>query len=826
MPRLDEQLQGLRDGGGRVCFLGIGNVDGGDDAFGMRLAEALTGAGVPDVVLAGTTPEMFVARMEMEAGSEPFAHIVFLDAVDFGGEPGSAVFLNAEEMTARFPQISTHRLSLGLLASWVESNGRTKAWLLGAQPETLRPGRELTATLRTTQAALQDLVVRHFSIGGGGMMTPEQAIVAAIITCLGGAVLTLILSHFRTLAGWITVLVTVASAVMVFGAVIHVLTAGPSAHAAAFWEMPQFGFALRLYVDGLTALFLALAATIAVPAALYSVTYMRHYHEYSVARYYPHFLVFLAAMYGLVSTTDMMWFFFMFWQMMTLPGYALIRFENKKRENIHAANKYLLMMQIACVATMVGAELLAASGAAAVKGSVRYDFDTVSANLPALLSQRPAAGAVAFGLFLVGFGIKMGMWPFGQVWLPDAHPAAPSPVSAMLSGVMIKTGVYGLLRYFLWLVPHDAWKDYPLSNWGMVVATLGTITLFTGTMQALKQEQSKRLLAFHSIGQIGYILLGIGACMALLPVGGVAGEALATVALMGALFHVLNHGLFKGLLFLNAGSLLHATGTQDLNKMGGLMKFMPLTAITAIIASFSISGVPLFNGFASKWAIYVATVQGGGMVRYLPVFAIIAMLTSALTLASFIKFFGVSFLSRTSDLVKEQAAKRGRLEVGLWMQLPQVFLAGMCVLLGVVPALAFNLLQTAMNQSQQGYGAVFAKASPLSQDAVRGIAVSGIDKANTVALFTPLLLAAVVLVMFVMARLLTKLGGATRRAAAPWLCGYVREANCHRYVAHNFYSEIKRYFKWLGGMPHALPPVVPPTPEPSVTREGNTHDRT
>ena len=176
------------------------------------------------------------------------------------------------------------------------------------------------------------------------------------------------------------------------------------------------------------------------------------------------------------------------------------------------------MMQIACAATMIGAELLAVGGkAASGRASLKYDFDTVSANLPLLLSTRPGLTALAFGLFLVGFGIKMGMWPFGQFWLPDAHPAAPSPVSAMLSGVMIKTGVYGLMRYFLWLVPAGAQADYPLARWGMLVAVLGTITLFTGTMQALKQEQSKRLFAFHSIGQIGYILLGMGTCMALLP---------------------------------------------------------------------------------------------------------------------------------------------------------------------------------------------------------------------------------------------------------------------------------------------------------------------
>lgn len=626
-------------------------------------------------------------------------------------------------------------------------------------------------------------------------MNPERAIAAAICVCLGGAVLTLVISRRRSLAGWLCFIATAVSASFALWAVAHVLTTGPSVHAAAFWAMPKLGFALRLHVDGLTSVFLLLTALVAVPAALYSIPYMRHYRDYGVARYYPHFLLFLAAMYGLLSTTDMMWFFFMFWQLMTLPGYALIRFEYRKRQNIRAANKYLLMMQIACVATMVGAEMLALGG-----GTTKYDFDTVSANLPALLADKPALVAIAFGLFVLGFGIKMGMWPFGQVWLPDAHPAAPSPVSAMLSGVMIKTGVYGLIRYLLWLVPPVAWNNYPLAHWGLAIAIVGTITLFTGTMQALRQEQSKRLLAFHSIGQIGYILLGAGACMALLPLGQPAFSALATLALLGALLHAVNHGLFKGLLFLNSGSLLYATGTQDLNKMGGLMKFMPLTAVTALIASASISGVPLFNGFVSKWAIYGAAIQAGSVAHYLPVCAIIAILTSALTLASLIKFFGTSFLSRASDLVLQRAAGRSSLEVGPLMRLPQVFLAVMCLLIGLVPAVAFGVLQTALGVSAHGYGLLLAEFSPTAGGPGQGV------QALVAAVYVPLALAAVLVLMFLVARVIARLAAAPRRAAEPWLCGYAREADCHRYVAHNFYGEIKRYFRWLGGLSSASAP--------------------
>ena len=633
------------------------------------------------------------------------------------------------------------------------------------------------------------------------MMTPEQAVLASILICVAGAIATLLVSRYRTVAGWLSFLVTATTAVLILSAVANVLIAGPSQHPTMFWwTTPEIGVGLRIYVDGLTAMFLMLAVLIALPAAFYSISYMRMYEQYGVARYYPNFLLFLAAMYGLLSTADMMWFFFLFWQLMTLPGYALIRFENRKHENIRAANKYLIMMQIACAATMIGAELLAVTGATTTGvGGLKYDFDTVSAHLPLLLSARPGTTALAFALFLIGFGIKMGMWPFGQIWLPDAHPAAPSPVSAMLSGVMIKTGVYGLMRYFLWLVPASSQVDYPLAKWGFVICLLGTITLFTGTMQALKQEQTKRLLAFHSIGQIGYILLGTGVCLALLPGRGEV-ATLAAIGFFGAMFHVLNHGLFKALLFLNAGSMLYATGTQNLNKLGGMMKFMPVTAVTAIVASFSISGVPLFNGFVSKWTIYVAAVQGSRSAKYLALCAVVAILTSALTLASFIKFFGVSFLSRTSTLVAAQAASKGRLEVNWMMQAPQVLLALLCILLGIFPAIAFGLMQRALASSRQGFGAALADAGPMTSGLL-----TGIRSTAATALFVPLALAVVLGLAFAVAFAISKLGDAKRRAASPWLCGYATEADCHRYAAHNFYGEIKRYFRWVGGAPAPEP---------------------
>jgi formate hydrogenlyase subunit 3/multisubunit Na+/H+ antiporter MnhD subunit len=553
---------------------------------------------------------------------------------------------------------------------------------------------------------------------------------------------------------------------------------------------------MRFYVDGLSAIFLILAVVIAVLAALYSIEHLKKYQNKSAASYYPFFLLFVGGMYGVLSTTDMMWFFFAFWQLMTIPSFLLVRFESEKPENAAASLKYLVFMEIACAAVMIGAGMLAGHGELA-DPRLKYDFDVISEGLPALLAVGgPGALTGAFAFFLVGFGIKIGMWPFGQFWAPDAYAAAPSPVTSLIAGVMAKTGVYGLLRTFLWLVPVEAKAQYNTAFWGCVLAVLGTITLFTANMQGLKQNDSKRLLAFSSISQLGYILFAIGTCVALMASDNPVMVSLATLAFCGAVLHAINHGIFKGLLFFNAGSMFQATGTQDLSKMGGLWKFMPMTGFTVLIASFGISGVPLLNGFVSKWAIYVAAVRGTAGARYLAVCAIIAILTSALTLAMYIKFFGAAFLSRRSKLVNEQAATQGTLEVGFTQQLPQLILAALCVAIGLAPGVAFRVLGQVLNGSRQGFADRLADSG-----AMRAGAVSGLNLAQGTALYVPLVIAVMLAIAFLIARTFSKLGGSVRRTGDVWLCGYVREADCYRYNASNFYGEIHRYFNWLGCNP-------------------------
>jgi NADH:ubiquinone oxidoreductase subunit 5 (subunit L)/multisubunit Na+/H+ antiporter MnhA subunit len=305
------------------------------------------------------------------------------------------------------------------------------------------------------------------------------------------------------------------------------------------------------------------------------------------------------------------------------------------------------------------------------------------------------------------------------------------------------------------------------------------------------QEQSKRLLAFHSIGQVGYILLGLGTCLALLRSGWIIPAALA---FYGAVFHTLNHGIFKSLLFLNTGSILYRTNTQDLNQLGGLMKYMPATAFTALVASFSIAGVPLFNGFASKWSLYVAAIEGGTFAHYLPVCAVIAILTSALTLASFIKFFGVSFLSRRSALVAEKALRQPSLEVGWLMRAPQLFLAALCVILGLAPMIAFTIIHAALNSSRQGLGTLLANVVP----AING-PWAGLEGLGGRAVLAPMAMALVLALLFLVAYGLSRLGRAPRKTSVPWSCGYATDTDAHRYHAHHFYGDFKRYFRWIGG---------------------------
>jgi formate hydrogenlyase subunit 3/multisubunit Na+/H+ antiporter MnhD subunit len=267
------------------------------------------------------------------------------------------------------------------------------------------------------------------------------------------------------------------------------------------------------------------------------------------------------------------------------------------------------------------------------------------------------------------------------------------------------------------------------------------------------------------------MLLGLGTCVLLLPTP-LAG--VAALALYGCLFHLLNHGVFKSLLFLNAGTLLTTTGTQDLNRLGGLLRPMPWTALCALVGVISIVGAPLTSGFASKWGLYSAAIHGGSQSWLLPVCALLAIFTSGLTLAVFIRFYGAAFLSRTSALVKEKLAVSSSLEPGPLQLAPKLWLAAWCIVLGLMPYLGFRAIELGLHQSRQGLGIILADTTPLG-----GSLTGGMMAGDAQAVWTPLALAGTLALMLLLARGLGKLGQAARRQAAPisfnrWSAGCVR----------------------------------------------------
>jgi hydrogenase-4 component B len=292
---------------------------------------------------------------------------------------------------------------------------------------------------------------------------------------------------------------------------------------------------------------------------------------------------------------------------------------------------------------------------------------------------------------------------------------------------------------------------------------------------------------------VGYILLALGAAVALLGPGRLDGSLLilATVAFSAALLHTLNHGLFKSLLFLNAGALLVVTETQELDQMGGLMRSLPLTGLTTLVAAFAIAGVPLLNGFVSKWGIFLSILLGRGAAPYLSVCVVLAMLTSVLTLALFLKFFGASFLSRRSARVAARAATGRLREVGGCMLVPQLVLAALCVLLGLAPQAGYRLVHLALRAAPDGLAELLARPDPLPTIGLTGVAGPG-----AAAALVPLTMALALLALFALVAALSLLGGAVRRPAEPWLCGYAPESDQLRYGARNLYREVVRYIPW------------------------------
>ncbi|HEU5039639.1 MAG TPA: proton-conducting transporter membrane subunit [Gemmatimonadales bacterium] len=417
-------------------------------------------------------------------------------------------------------------------------------------------------------------------------------------------------------------------------------------------------------IDGLSAWFLLIVFGAGVAAALYGVSYLGRGHDPARAPRSHLLLSFLLVSLALVVTAAAAIPFLMAWELMAIWAYFLLMYESEKPDVRRAGLLYLIVTHTATLALFA---LFALWGV----HSRDLTFDALRAAGPSL----PGQGVAVLSLALFAFGLKAGVVPL-HFWLPEAHAAAPSHVSAVFSGVMIKTGIYGLLRVLLLLGGAPAW-------WGWTVLSLGVISGVLGVLWALTQHDLKRLLAYHSVENIGIILLGIGA--------GTLGMAyrhpgVALLGFAGAALHTLNHALFKCLLFLGAGAVVHATGTRDIERLGGLARRMPLTWAAFLAGSVAIVGLPPLNGFVSEWVTYQALLAGGaleGPIR-LQTLAVAGLgIVGALALACFAKVCGIVFLGRPRT---PEAWSAGEVERG--MLLPLVLLVLACVFIGLVPAVA------------------------------------------------------------------------------------------------------------------------------------------
>ena len=460
-----------------------------------------------------------------------------------------------------------------------------------------------------------------------------------------------------------------ASAVTVSTA-IHVLATGHSLDGVLLRHAAS-GITLSYSVTPLSAWFLMVFGLVAIPVAVYSVGYFAHSIAPSrIAAVGSGFNIMLGAVEIVFVAGDVITFLFA-WELMTLATAALVATEHQERASRRAGYLYLVMSHVGTGCMVAGFLTLAAASG--------------SLSLSSLLAGHLVSGLTrdaVFVLFFVGFGVKAGVIPF-HVWLPEAHPAAPSSISALMSAVLITAGIYGLVRVCAFGL------GVPEVSWGLTFMGLGTLSAILGVLYAMTQSDLKRLLAYSTIENAGIIVLGLGAGMLALAYGR---TELATVAVAASLVHVLNHAVFKGLLFLGAGSVVMATGTRQLEQFGGLLQRMPWTGLFFLVGAMAIAGLPLLNGFVSEWLTFQALLLGfsstPGLIRLnYPLSAAMLALTSALAAACFVKVFGISFLA----LPRSTAAAEAH-EAPQAMLVPQALLAALCIGLGLFPGAVLHAL--------------------------------------------------------------------------------------------------------------------------------------
>lgn len=538
------------------------------------------------------------------------------------------------------------------------------------------------------------------------------------------------------------------------------------------WNLP-FGVALfswTVRLGALSAYFILALGLLAAAVSVYSFGYLRPLEDRGNTGALAFFYNVLLLSLTLVFAAANAFFFLVAWEVMALSAFCLVVFEHEKAETRRAGMVFLIMSHAGTGLLLIAFLILAEAA-----GSLDFSsFHALASHLPAWKQ-----GAV-FVLFLAGFGVKAGIIPI-HVWLPAAHPAAPSNISALMSGIVIKTGIYGMaLVFFDFFGTPPVWA-------GMVVLAGGVLSALLGVLYALMEHDLKRLLAYHSIENIGIILIGFGAALLFRAYGH---TTLAALALIAGLYHTLNHATFKCLLFLGAGSVLEGTGTRNMEEMGGLIRRMPVTAFCFLIGAVAISGLPPLNGFVSEWLTYQALLAGfgstGGLARVVfPIAGALLALTAALAAACFVKAFGISFLA----LPRSEHAARAH-ESGRSMRLGMGILAVACVVLGLGATWILPLFDPVTAQT------LGVRISSLLTTGNSFVLAAGTVRAGTVS--TAGIAAILVLLSAVPGFLWLVWGRRGRRVTGPaWDCGLPGLTAANEYTATGFSKPIRMIFAAL-----------------------------
>jgi hydrogenase-4 component B len=533
-------------------------------------------------------------------------------------------------------------------------------------------------------------------------------------------------------------------------------------------SLPLLTFAIRL--DPLAAFFVLTISLAGLSASIYALGYMTEFNgRASIGLLGSLFNGFLLSM-TLVVIADNGFFFLIVWELMSLLSYFLVVTEHEKAEVRYAGLFYLIMTHVGTAFIMLAFLIFFQGG-----GSFSFDaFRHPQQPLP------EGMRTVAFLMALLGFGTKAGIVPL-HVWLPYAHPAAPSHISALMSGVMIKTAIYALVRvYFDFFGGQFPWW------WGFVVLVIGAVSALLGVMYALMEHDLKSLLAYHSVENIGIILLGIGAGMIFQSYGL---NEFAALGLLAGLYHTINHAMFKALLFLGAGSLLYATHTRNMEEYGGLLRRMPWTGACFLIGAVSIAALPPTNGFVSEWLVFQSLflsfhIPSIFLKLMLPLAAAMLALTGVLALACFAKAFGISFLALPRSTHARHAA-----EVPVSMRAGMAFLALICVVLGVAPMVVVPLLDRIVTP--------FAHVSIEDKVlAIDGWALAPVNVEFS-SLSPPILALLLVALSMLGLGLVAAFGGLVKkRYYKTWGCG-INLAPRMEYTATGFVQPIKRVFSTI-----------------------------